>query len=230
MTVKPAAAYMATTFGAKVKPPEDRQEAASKPKKPAKPSKPMTTAERRARDFERVQMQPEAAGLAANAEVKVEPAKRASTETGERGNVERARRMDAFEALRPSMVKDEGAYDAARRLENDVLIRRGWNDRGASITRVDNDKLISPRQYAMVEAGSRVDAVLELLPRREAWLLMELITPTAPVTLAATSWRGVVEYVTGETHKNSQGTVVRAACVDLAEAYVKLDNMSRRAA
>ena len=192
------------------------------------PSRPMTAAERREKDFARVQLQPDAAALPANADVQVERAERAGE--GQRGNVERARRMDAFESLRSSMARHEGAYDAARRLEKDVLMRRGEADTGAPIMRVDSGKLISPRQYAMAEAGERVDAIVAMLPRRDAWLILELISPTSQATKDATCWRGVVEYVTGETHVNSQGTVVRSACINLAEAYAKQDNLSRRAA
>ena len=194
-------------------------------RKSGKPSKPMTAAQRRAADFERVGLQADAARLAANGDVQVERAERADTAAGKRGNVERARRLDAFEALREGMAV--GAYDAARRLETDVLKRRGEHDGGRALERVDGGESATCATDVMLAAGRRVNQVMRMVGERDAWLLTELISPTTQATMAAAGWRGVVQYVTGETHSHAQGAVVRSACENLAYAYRRLETTPR---
>jgi hypothetical protein len=175
----------------------------SKPKSPAEILAERSA--RRARDFEAVGLQPEAAGLPSSRQVEVRRAGRA--------NALVARRLDAFDALRDGM--DPGAYDAARRLEEDMRMRRGEVEKGRSLIRVDgrgDAPALLDRQLA---AGRRVDAVLGRVGARDAWLLSELIYP--PVERE--SWRETVRQVAGETHPHGQAAAVRAACANLAAAY-----------
>jgi hypothetical protein len=175
----------------------------SKPKSPAQ-----ILAERLARravEFEAVGLQPEAAALATSAAVEVRRSGRA--------HVAGARRLDAFDALRDGMAP--GGYDAARRLEADLRLRRGEADHGRSLIRVDGGgegPALLDRQLA---AGRRVDAALAWVGTRDGRLLCELIYPS----VERSGWRETVAMVTGETHTHAQAAAVRAACANLAAAY-----------
>jgi len=160
---------------------------------------------RRASDFEALGLQPEAAALATSEAVEVR-------RTG-RANVAGARRLDAFESLREGMAP--GGYDAARRLEADLRLRRGEADHGRSLVRVDgggDGPMLLDRQLA---AGRRVDAALARVGARDAWLLCELIYPS----VERVGWRQTVAHVTGERRSHAQAAAVRAACANLAAAY-----------
>lgn len=175
---------------------------------------------KRVTDLTAVGMQPEAAYLVAHSEVEVT---RIAEEHGSKGkkaahNV--ARRVDAFDALREGL--EVGCYDAARRLERDILTRMGLVDRVVRFERVDSDRGVCLTDL-MVSAGQRVDAVMAKLSDREALLFHELILPSPE----RTTWREQVAYITGETHTHAQGAVVRAALVNLRDAYRA---MERRAA
>jgi hypothetical protein len=132
-----------------------------------------------------------------------------------------ARRSDAFDALRSGMAP--GAYDAARRLERDILVSLGQHDHGRHPDRVDCEQAAFSRVDIICAASERVRRIRDLMFEREFWLLSELIWPAREHQ----TWRGAVAYVTGETHAHGQGAVVRAACVNLRDAYERL---SRRAA
>lgn len=164
---------------------------------------------RRARDFAAVNLPPEAAALAAHNDVEVVHA--------ERDKVDGARRVDAFHALRDGM--QPGAYDAARRLEEDMHKRLGHSGEGASMERVDSGYNTPAHIIAMIFAGKVVDLIKARLPDRDVWLLSELIMPT----MDRAGWRGVVAYITGEENPPVQGYIVRAACALLCEAYKEVD-------
>jgi hypothetical protein len=186
-----------------------------KPKSPAQIL--AERAARRACDFEAVGLAPEAASLATSAAIEVKRAGRTNTTM--------ARRLDAFDALRDGM--EPGGYDAARKLEADLRLRRGEADHGRNLIRVDGGgegPVLLDRQLA---AGRRIDAVLGRVGARDARLLCELIYPSAE----RAGWRETVAKVTGETHQHAQGAVVRSACANLAAAYemrpVNLDSRLR---
>lgn len=143
---------------------------------------------------------------------------------GKRVDEDSARRLDAFSALKEGMKP--GCYDAAMRLERDVLIRVGAGDRGRHLERVDGSSNFDHTDR-LVKAGRDVDAVKAALPHRDFWLLSELIAPSKDHD---GGWRGAVYHVTGEHNWNAQGAAVRAACVNLREAYDKLDVVRRSAA
>jgi hypothetical protein len=163
---------------------------------------------RRFQDFEAVGLSGANAHLVANRPVEVR-------RTGPK-SVEGARRLDAFDALKPEMArKSPGAYDAARRLETDLRIRRGEDDPGRPMERVDGGEGVFGRLDRRLAAGLRVDKVLALVGARDRALLEALIYPTPE----RDSWRDTVAAVTGEQHPHAQGAAVRAACANLAEAY-----------
>jgi hypothetical protein len=76
----------------------------------------------------------------------------------------------------------KGAYDAARRLERDIITARGEHDQGRHLERVDNDQA-GDRTDAMVEASRRVDKILGRIGERDAYLLSELISPSVQTRL-----------------------------------------------
>lgn len=170
---------------------------------------------KRVADFEAVNLDADTAALPAHQDIQVF---RAGDIRGEqRVKHDLARRLDAFDALRKGMAP--GAYDAARRLERDMIIRRGEHDHGRSVERVQGDAISAfNRNDQIIAAGERVDAVLGKLSGRDSWLLTELVYPTLPYR----EWRAIVAYITGETHDHAQGAAVRAACVNLRDAYDKL--------
>lgn len=167
----------------------------------------------RARGFAAVGLQPEAASLAANSNIEI---RRAGAK-----HAEGARRADAFDALRDGMAR--GAYDAARRLEADMITRRGeQRNGGRTLMRIDcagggagPDGGAVQRLDRARGAAHRIDAVLGKVGARDALLLGELIQPTQP----GRSWREIVRAVTGEENPVAQGAAVRAACANLAMAY-----------
>jgi len=176
-----------------------------------KPTDPQTAHRiKRAADLEAVGMQREAAALDAHQDVEI--TRLAEERGGKKAGHNVARRMDAFDALKEGMAP--GAYDAARRLERDVLEGKGEGDRGRIMERVDCDEG-KDRMDLMIEAAARSSAVLDKLAPRDRWLLLELIV----VPIDRGGWRGGVAYITGETNFNAQGAAVRAACVNLRDAY-----------
>jgi hypothetical protein len=192
-----------------------------------KPSSPediaRKAAERRRAAFEAVNLPADIAELIQNAEIEV-------TRAGEERDRQKvkedsARRLDAFSALKAGM--QAGCYTAARRYEEQILIRRGEGDVGPSRERVDcTAGLTSDR---MILAAEWIEGVNAKLPPRDWWLLMELISPT----IERTSWRETVVYITGETHDHAQGSAVRSMAVNLRDAiaaHEKSQAEARRAA
>jgi hypothetical protein len=196
----------------------------------AKPRKRIKTASeiaaelmaRKRQGLEAVNLPPELAELLNGSDVEVTRAgeKRADQVVKD----DSARRLDAFSALKDRM--DKGAYDAARRLEHDMLVRRGLGDRGQRVERVDCDAGRDLMDLMLI-AGRSVDQIARRLSPRDWWLLCDLICPT---TEREGGWRAHVAYITGETNWNVQGALVRAVCVNLRDAYEELDVAPRKVA
>lgn len=184
-------------------------------RKPAKP-RPNPIAQRAA-DLASVNLSPDAATLTTFSEVEI--TRTGQSREGRKVEGDQARRHDAFSALRIGMAA--GCYDAARRFELDLLTRHGLADRGRSMERVDCTA--GPTTDAVIAAAQRVEQVQDRIPPRDFWLLCELIVP--PIDRG--TWRDHVGFITGETHVNAQGAVVRAVVVNLRDAYVAIE---RRAA
>jgi hypothetical protein len=172
----------------------------------------------RARDLEAVNVHADAAILPRQAEIEVTRA--GQKREGQKVTTDTARRLDAFSALKDGMAV--GAYDAARRLEADILARMGIYDRAQASERVDRTAGITTD--AMRAAGVLVDRVMGRLSARDGNLLYELISPP----FDRGGWREHVKYITGETHAHGQAAAVRAACVNLRDAYAVIEQ--RRAA
>lgn len=192
----------------------------------SKPATPDQIAERkrlrRQADFEALGMSADVATLVANHDIEVRP--EADNDKGsERRRV--AARMDAFSALQNGMP--EASYSAARRLQNDITIRKGEQDRGRNLDRVDCDGP-TDRTDAMIAAAKRIEAVFARIGDHTQWLLTELASPSDVMRLNHTTWRTIVQYITGEEDAMSQGAAVRHACRELALAYAELDRLPRR--
>ena len=182
-----------------------------------KPSTPQEIAERklakRRQDFEAVGLQPDAAVLATAGDIEVSR-KTQQTEQA-------ARRSDVFLALCRGMAT--GAYDAARRLERDILMAAGLSDRGLRLVSVDETTEGRSRMDRMLAARDRLDSLRDIMPEHEFWLMCELIDPKRPNGGQPRSWRDVVGYVTGEELPDAKPALVRNACQSTAWAYRLLD-------
>lgn len=200
-------------------------------KKAHKPKSPQQIAAdkalRRSQDFAAVGLSDDAAMLQANDPVEVTRAGSVRVD-GKTVDIDVARRLDAFEALRPSMDRETfaGAYDAARRFERDVLRSLGQHDHGRTPDRVDCEQAAFGRVDAIIDASKRVQRIKDRLSERDAWMLTEMIAPTREWR----DWRHTVGHITGESNQNAQGAAVRAACVCLRDAYMRHDAASRKAA
>lgn len=193
-----------------------------------KPKRPHNPAADRRQAFEAIGLDGDASGLNQQQDVQVVRAGQVRDAEGHTVNNDVARRLDAFEALRDSMRKDPytGCYDAARRLERDVLIALGQHDHGRTPDRVDCEQAAFGRVDTMVEASQRLEKLRTKMSDRDWWLLNELIYPTR----ARETWRDIVAYVTGERNANAQGAAVRSACANLRDAYRARDVVRHRAA
>jgi hypothetical protein len=173
-----------------------------------------------AKDFDAVNLPADGVSLPNQGDIEVTRA--GQKREGQKVKEDSARRLDAFAALRDSMRNDPfvGCYDAARKFERDLLVRRREGDRQPIAERVDGGNGNPDLWFlAVVDAGRDVDFIKARLSRRDFWLLVELITPTKE----RPTWRAGVAYVTGEENPNAQGAAVRAACMNLRDAYAELD-------
>ena len=166
----------------------------------------------RVKDLASVGLSESMAILVRNSDVEV--TRQADEREGKKVAHDVARRLDAFSALKNGMA--QGCYDAARRFEADVLQRLGLTGSATKTERVDGAR---GRSDVMFLAGARVVEVSSLLPPRDEWLLVELIAPAVD----RGTWRDHVYYVTGEDNIVAQGAVVRAAVVNLRDAYRVLE-------
>lgn len=165
---------------------------------------------KRAQDLEAVNLPADGAALPQQAAIEVTRA--GQRREGQKVEGNSARRLDAFSALKDGMAL--GAYDAARRFEHAIMVRRGEADRGLPTERTNRTAgLVTD---AMLRAAEEVDAIVDRLPPRDWWLMMELIAPSRPFD----NWRAVVAFITGETHTHAQAAAIRAVCVNVRDAYL----------
>lgn len=183
----------------------------------------------RTRAFEAVGIQREAANLPSSETIEITRRGEArEDEQGKKVETDVARRSDAFTALRDGMIV--GAYDAARKLEEDIRTRRQETDRGRSMVKVDGGDGQRGEMDVVITAAEKVEAVSKFMGARDWWLLTELIAPTAEtkVRFPALLWREIVAHITGETNLHCQGAAVRSACANLVEAYKRAETTTRR--
>jgi hypothetical protein len=181
--------------------------------------------ERKRQDFEAVNLPGNAAELDSAANIEVTRA--GGGREGRTVEGDSARRLDAIEAIRPLLRKREcgGCYDALRRLEYDMIQRRGEGDRGRVLERVDGDggKDIADK---ILQAGQRIDGLKVRLSRRDWTLVKELVSATQ----AWGSWRALVFHVTGEENDHAQAGALRSACANLRDAYEDIEQAEQKRA
>ena len=164
--------------------------------------------ERRRQDLSAVNIPAEAATLPSAASIQVTRA--AQKRDGQTVDDNSARRLDAFAALRRAL--DPGCFDAGRKYEQHLLIRRGENDKGSPTERVDRTAGFTTD--AKIDAALWLEGVDKKLSRRDRKLVFEFIEPTKPWQ----TWREPVQHVTGETGEKEQSAAVRATMVNLRDA------------
>lgn len=174
-------------------------------------------AERRAKEFEAVGLQGEAAKLTAQEDVTITRQGDTNAE-GKKVRENQILRMDAFHCLRDSLC--DGGYDTVREFERQLTIRAGEHDRGRNLERVDCSTG-GGRIDAMVAAATHVARITGQLSDRTHWLLTELLDPSVQTRIQTNTWRGVVAHITGATNPVAQAERVKVAVEELVDAYAK---------
>jgi hypothetical protein len=194
------------------------------------PASPMDIARRRqeARDATlAIDCDAEAGGIAPGAlALAVNAAVRVATDPA--GRITRARRQDVFDLFQARGKLDPDAYQAVRRLQDDIAILHRVAMGGGDIApRVDRSRTADGFSDARLAAGERIDAVLTRSGAASARLLVALCEP-AVISGRGADWREVVARVTGERLPDAQGAILRVACENLAGAYLAARGQSRR--
>ncbi len=151
------------------------------------------------------------------------------TQGARRGAVASARRDDVFDRLLSRGALSASAHAAVRRLDADMTERRGQGhaqERGPKVDCQTSRELVTQRT---LDAGARVERSLDLVGRRDAALLRELLEPRLVLAGEALDrWRVVVRLITGEARPEVQAGAVRAAGENLAWAYAEVDRARKR--
>jgi hypothetical protein len=159
--------------------------------------------------------------LPANADVRVM--------TDPAGRIARARRQDVFDLFQARGKLGSDAYQAVRRLQDDIAILHRTAMGGGDIApKVDRSRTGDTFSDARLAAGARIEAVLTRSGPASAALLVALCEP-AMIAGRGGDWREVVVRVTGERLPDAQGAILRVACENLAGAYVAERVEKRRA-
>jgi hypothetical protein len=161
-----------------------------------------------------------ALALSVNAAIRVE--------TDPAGRITRARRQDVFDLFQARGKLGADAYQAVRRLQDDIAILHRVVSGGGDITpRVDRSRSADGFSDARLDAGARIEAVLSRAGPASAALLVALCEP-AVIAGRGGDWREVVARVAGERLPDAQGAILRVACENLAGAYVAVRASGRR--
>jgi hypothetical protein len=168
-----------------------------------------------ARDPNNWGLNQEALSLSAQADV--------ATRADLAGRTVRARRQDLFDRLLARGRLSQGAFDAVRRLQDDLtVLHRAAGGVAAYAPRIDRGRAPDGNAEIRRRAGKRIEAVLSLAGPACGRLLLALVEPAAARGCPA-DWRAVVEQATGERLADAQGAIVRLAGENLAGAYDLVD-------
>ena len=160
-----------------------------------------------------------ALSLAVNATVRVE--------TDGAGRINRIRRQDVFDLFQARGKLGPDAYQAVRRLQDDIAVLHRVVSGGGDITpKVDRSRTADGFSDARLAAGARIEAVLDRAGASSARLLVALCEP-AVISGRGADWREIVVRVTGERLPDAQGAILRVACENLAGAYVAVRSVRR---
>jgi hypothetical protein len=143
------------------------------------------------------------------------------------GHVKRARRQDIFDLLKGRGKLSVQAHEAIRRLQDDIAVLHRAVATGADYSpRVDKSRSAETFTDIRHQASLRVEAALERSGPASARLLGALCEDGAALG-PAMGWRMLVRRETGESLPDAQAAVLRAACENLAGAYVIIDRTRR---
>lgn len=139
------------------------------------------------------------------------------------GKIQTARRGDVFDRL---LNNDQ--LRAVRKLEADIAEQMGHTWRPGQRVTVDSCQFPPGQNIGQmqIDAGGRVQAAVIRAGGRCGWLLHSLIVGVAGKERS--DWRGIVQYITGETNEQAQGARVRAAADNLSAAYGVIEKLPRR--
>lgn len=131
-----------------------------------------------------------------------------------RQNEKRAQRFDIFARFYRDGSLERRGLEAVRRLQEDLAILH-------RTTGVSGSGIIAPHapegELAMIDAGKRIEAARNATGGHSWAILMALCE--RDLTADIRDWRSLVESVTREHNVNAQGALVRAAAMNLADAY-----------
>jgi hypothetical protein len=144
-----------------------------------------------------------------------------------RGRIAHAHRTDVFERLHARGGLSDTELAAARRLARDMALRAGLLRPPSDLVKVDAQARTEGATQRMLEAGRRVDTALAAAGPGSARLLRAVVEPAATTASAGEDWRAAVARETGETNPHAQAARLRAACENLALAYLALDRGRR---
>ena len=135
-------------------------------------------------------LSPGALSLPVNATVRVQ--------TDFAGRINRIRRQDVFDLFQARGKLGPDAYQAVRRLQDDIAVLHRVVSGGGDITpRVDRSRTADGFSDARLAAGARIEAVLDRAGASSARLLIALCEP-AVISGRGSDWREIVVRVTGE--------------------------------
>ncbi|HXV00531.1 MAG TPA: hypothetical protein VG166_08530 [Caulobacteraceae bacterium] len=189
-----------------------------------RPADPLTLARRRAAEREAARdpanwgLGRAALDLPRNADVLTRP--------DPAGRPARAHRQDVFDLLLARGRLGAAAFDAVRRLQDDIaLLHRFAGGVASYAPRIDASPAPGGPSEARRRAGRQMESALGLCGPASARLLAALLEPAA--LGRGPDWRAVVTRECAEPNPEAQGAIVRQACENLAGAYALLDHRPR---
>lgn len=147
-----------------------------------------------------------------------------------RTKVQRVRREDVFEVMHthPRSKLTTAAYQAVRRFQGDLAILHrttGAQDAVRTTCRGARSWVTENFALARVEAGDRVQEVLDGIPLYRHRQLIRTLCEHEVVRGSQPNWRWVCQQVMGTTDRVKQADDVREAAEALAESYSVIDNL-----
>lgn len=148
-------------------------------------------------------------------------------EEATRKNEKRGRRHDVFALFLERKAVPEPHYLAVRRLEADIHLAAGVAGTSEAREFVQGGGCQERITQRMIDAHSRVVAIIQMMDREHADLLLTLLSPVQQGSVL-TRWRGHVERITGTSSDKGQADVIRWICAGAAAAYAEMDYQAPR--
>jgi len=151
----------------------------------------------------------------------------------DRSEVLAARRSDPYDLLHAAGGLSDDQHRASRRLFRDMALAAGL-----PLERAFELPILEKIDFGRGDAGAPTQAAIDASKRVKSAMLG--IGPVHAQLLRALNesmiageirpWRAIVQRVTGETHTNVHGAMVRQACEGLVVVYRGIDERRRAAA